>query len=312
MALAAIPVSVLDAAGPAHGAVTESVWTAWNTDPVVLIPAAIFGFWYARGVRRMRSRRQTGGQIALFYLGLAVMVLALESPIDPLGEHHFTFHVLQHEMLILFGTPLVLLGAPTTPILLGLPRWIRRDVVHPIAASRRAHWLYGVVTHPAVSIGALVGLLWSWHFIPGAFDAALRDDLVHQVMHVSFVVGALLFWWPLIDPLPLRSRLGYGLRVVYLLPMIIARIVTGAAITFVEDPLYTVYLEVEPIVALDPAGDQQLGALLMWVPGTMMHLVAIAILFGVWAEKSRPEGPPPLGGRRAADVPAERSRASTP
>lgn len=304
MTLAAIPVSMFESISPGHGSVTDSVWTAWNTDPAVLIPAVFFGFWYARGLRRMRSRKHTAGQTTSFYLGLAILVLAVESPIDPLGEHHFSFHVLQHEMLILFGMPLLLLGAPTTPVLLGLPRWIRRDIVHPIAASSPAHRLYRFVTHPAVGIGVLIALLWGWHFIPGAFDKAVRHDVLHQLMHLSFVVGAFLFWWPAIDPLPLRSRLGYGLRIVYLMPMIIARIVTGAAITFVDDPLYTVYLEVDPVVALTAAEDQQLGALLMWVPGTMMHLIAIAILFGVWSEKSRPTPPPAVATRGAPDAPS--------
>jgi len=292
MTFASIPLPLFDTVIPGHGEVTESVWTAWNTDPLVLIPAVLVGYWYIRGVRRMRSRKHTATQTTLFFLGLLMIVLALQSPIDRLGEHHFSIHVVQHEMIILFGVPLMLLGAPTTPLLLGLPRLIRHEVVRPIAGSVTGHRLYRILTVPAFGIGLLVAILWGWHFIPGAFDAALRHGLVHEAMHMAFVVGAMVFWWPLIDPLPLHSRLGYGARIAYLMPMIIARIVTGAAITFAGQPLYPTYLEVEAVIGLDPLGDQQLGALLMWIPGTMMHLIAIAIIFGVWSEKSRPGAPP--------------------
>jgi putative membrane protein len=292
MTLIPSPLPGVGAVSPAHGQVTDSVWTAWNADPLILIPAVLVGFWYLRGVRRMRSRRHRGSQTALFFLGLGALVLALQSPIDPLGEHHFSIHVVQHELFVLFGAPLLLLGAPTTPLLLGLPRSIRRDVVRPIAGSAGGHRLYRVLTFPPVSIGVLVAMLWGWHFTPGAFDAALSNDFVHDLMHLSFVSAAFLFWWPVIDPLPLHSRLGYGARIAYLMPMILARIVTGAAITFADEPIYQTYLEVEPVMPIEPIGDQQLGALLMWVPGTMMHLVVIAIIFSVWAEKSRPTDPP--------------------
>lgn len=288
----ASPVAADVSSNPAHGQVTDSVWLAWNADPQILIPAALVGYWYVRGVGRMRRRRHPKSQTVMFFAGLAILVLALQSPIDPLGEHHFSFHVLQHELFILAGVPLLLLGAPTTPLLLGIPRSIRRDVIRPIAGGSVGRRLYRVLTFPPVGIGFLVSMLWGWHFIPGAFDAALRNDLVHDAMHLSFVVAAFVFWWPVIDPLPLHSRLGYGGRIAYLLPMIIARIVTGAAITFAGEPLYQAYVEAERVVPLDPMGDQQLGALLMWIPGVMMHLIVIAIIFNVWAAKSRPAGPP--------------------
>ena len=88
------------AINPEHGDIEGPVWLAWNLDPTVVVPAIGVGWWYARRVRRCRERSHTHPwwRTALFYTGLAINVLAIESPIDRLGEHHFAFHVVLHEM----------------------------------------------------------------------------------------------------------------------------------------------------------------------------------------------------------------------
>lgn len=276
----ALPVS------PAHGGIEGAWWAAWNVDPQVLIPAALLAFWYARGLGRMRRREHPWWRSALFYSGLAVILLAIESPVDRLGEHHFSFHMVQHELFLLIGVPLLLLGAPTTPVLLGLPKVMRRGLVQPVARSHWWHTTVRWITWPPLAVGQLSLLLLSWHLIPGWFDAALRNDIIHDVQHVSFLAGGMLFWWNVIDPAPLRSRLSYPLRTLYLAPMMATRILLGALLTFSTEPLYEAYAEVRPIVPLDRLQDQEIAALLMWVGGVMMHLVIIGIIFAVWAQKS--------------------------
>lgn len=192
-----------------------------------------------------------------------MIVLAIESPVDRLGEHHFTFHMVQHEMFILIGAPLTLLGAPLTPVLLGMPRWARRRVVRPVAASRVGHAAYRGLTFPPFSVGLLVVLLSAWHLVPGWFDAALRNDLIHDMQHFSFLAGGFVFWWTVIDPMPLRSRLSYGQRMLYLPPMMATRVMPGALLTFADEPFYDSYAEVNRIIPLTPIEDQQLGGLLM-------------------------------------------------
>jgi len=198
-------------------------------------------------------------------------------------------------MFLLIGAPLMLVGAPSTPLLLGLPRFARRRVVRPLAASRLAHAVYRGLTYPPFSIGQLVLLLFAWHLIPGWYDAALRNDAVHDLEHFSFLAGGFIFWWPVIDPAPLRSRLGYGQRMLYLPPMMATRIMLGAFLTFADRPFYDSYLDVNRLLPLTPLEDQQLGGLLMWLVGVMMHLVAVGIIFVVWVRKSERADEPPLG-----------------
>ena len=280
---------LVQAATPVHDAVGEGVWwSTWSIDPELLAPVALAAFFYARGLARWRdrSREHASWRVVSYYAGLSVLVLAIESPIDRLGAHHFTFHMLQHELLLMVAAPLILLGAPTTPALLGMPRRLRLRAVRPLAKRRSVRQLYRLATHPAVAASMLTAMLWTWHLAPGWYDAALRDDVVHDVQHISYVVAGMLFWWGVIDPAPLRARMPYPLRMVYLLVAGTPKHLLAALLTFASGPLYDVYVAVEPMVGLTPEADQSIGGLIMWAPSQMMHLLAIAIVFFVWAHKS--------------------------
>ena len=293
MTIAELAAPALQAVGPAHGGLREgqSLWLSWQLEPQVLIPVALAALFYYRGLRPWegRTRRHSPWRVASYYAGLAVLLLAVQSPLDVAAEHHFTFHMLQHELLMMFAVPLILLGAPTTPVLRGMPRWLRIDVVRPLAGERVVRRLYRLVTHPLVAVSALTVTLWAWHLMPGWYDAALRDDLVHGVQHASFAFVAVLFWWNVIDPAPLHARMSYPLRMVFLLVGSTPKHFLAAFITFSGEAWYRAYAEMRPLVDLSLEGDQVVGGLVMWAPSQMMHLVAIAIVFFVWAGKSERE-----------------------
>ena len=271
---------------PGHiGGIEGPWWAAWNADLSVLLPALLLITFYLRGLPNMQ-RSHPWWRTALFLCGVLTVVLALQSPIDRLGEHHFTFHMFQHELLGAIGVPLVLLGAPTTPVLLGLPAILRRGVVRRVAGNVTPHLVFRFFTHPVVAVAHLLIATVFWH-LPGPFDAALRNAWMHDAQHLSFVIGASLFWWNVIDPAPLHSRLAYPARILYLLPMMVLRIVLGAFLTFSREPWYSAYLEVRPFIPLSPLEDQQLGGLLMWVPGELLNVGVIAVLFFMWAKRSQ-------------------------
>ncbi|MEE8337407.1 MAG: cytochrome c oxidase assembly protein, partial [Dehalococcoidia bacterium] len=130
---------------PAHGAEPDVVWwQAWNFDPEIVIPVVLAGLLYVDGLGRWRNRSRPHARwrVASYFGGLALLLLALESPLDTLGAHHFSFHMVQHEVLLMLAIPMILLGAPTTPSLLGMPRRLRMGVVRRLAGMEAVRWLY--------------------------------------------------------------------------------------------------------------------------------------------------------------------------
>ncbi|MBM4415770.1 MAG: cytochrome c oxidase assembly protein [Chloroflexi bacterium] len=281
----------LGEAGPAHDALgaDEQLWTAWAADPLVLLPAGLLALLYARGLRRWRNGRAGAHrwwQTACFTLGLATLVLALVSPLDRLAEHHFSAHMVQHLLLIAVSVPLLLLGAPTTPVLRGLPRWARRLAARPLAPHGRASVVWRALTQPLVTLVVSTAVLVAWHLVPGWYDAAVRHDGIHALEHAMFVGTALLFWWNVIDPRPLHAPLGYLGRMAYVLVAGTAQSVVAAMIALADHILYPVYAEARPIFDISPHADQELGGLIMWIPGQALNLAVLAVLFGVWAVRS--------------------------
>src|SRR5438128_448648 len=89
---------------------------------------------------------------ALFFSGLAALILALASGIELLAGDLFSIHMLQHMLLTIVAAPLLVLGAPPRPLLRGIPAILRRGVVRPLARSHVLRWLLHLLRHPLVSV----------------------------------------------------------------------------------------------------------------------------------------------------------------
>lgn len=266
----------------------HAVWSAWHFDLPVVIPALLLGFFYARGLYRWRerNRQHPWWRTALYYLGLSTLVLSIVSPIDSLGSHHFSMHMVQHELIMLVGVPLILLGAPTTPVLRGMPKWLRLGVVAGLAGDSVVRFVWRFLTQPLIALTLYTVVLIAWHMVPGWYDAAVRHEGIHFLQHFTFAGTAFLFWWNVIDPAPLQSSMGFLVRMLYVVAAGTAQSVVAAMLTLGDRVIYDVYLEARPIFGISPLADQELGGLIMWIPGQMLHLVAIGLLFGVWAVQS--------------------------
>ncbi|MCH7606901.1 MAG: cytochrome c oxidase assembly protein, partial [Chloroflexi bacterium] len=223
-----------------------------------------------------------------FFAGLFTLFLALQSPIEPLAEHMLSFHQVQHILMRMVGPLLVLMGAPLTPMLRGLPPWALHGVVKPVVTNRLAHSAYERLTNPVLTTVLFLVILYLWQ-VPPNMNLALRNDAVHELMHFTMLFSGFLFYWLVIDPKPHRSRLHYGLRVLYLGLIIIPNTLLGVAIVFAEGPLYAAYQEVGRPFNISLMDDQQLGGLLLWVPGDMMSILVAGVVMVMWYQKEEEE-----------------------
>jgi putative membrane protein len=207
-----------------------------------------------------------------------VFVLALASPIGVLAHGYlFSAHMLQHILLVLIVPPLVLLSLPPVSTSSASTQGVGRFLVP---------WLLGV------------GAMWFWH-APMLCDAASRSVSVQRLQTVSLVAMGSAFWWPIIGP-RLAHRFAAFPAMVYLFTACAACTILGILVTFSPTEVCSVYaspvdrLGVLPLVrdgwGLTPSADQEIGGLMMWVPGCLIYAVSILAMY---ARYSRDEAEAP-------------------
>ena len=125
--------------------------------------------------------------------------------------------------------------------------------------------------------------LWIWH-VPALFEAALHDEAIHAVQHVSFLLTAALFWWGMVHGR--YGRAGYGAAVAYVFLTAIHSTVLGALLTVAPSVWYRSYEGTAAARHLDALADQQLAGLVMWVPSGVIFIVGGLALFAAWLGES--------------------------
>ena len=280
LALTAAPVwAASDATG-------VSPTSGWIWPPAIVGALAITAILYIIGTVRMLRRsarpRQHATTIAFFAAGWISLLIALDSPLHEIGEQLFWVHMLQHEILMLISAPLLVLGRPLVPFLWALPqRWRERAASIGRARSFRSVW-DGFASPVSAWLISALGL-WVWH-LPWLFDQTLQNDWMHAAQHTTFLLTALLFWWPLTNP---TSRFGYGAAIIYVFTTALHTSILGALLTFAPRPWYSPYLATAPLWHWTALEDQQLGGLIMWIPaGTLLIAVGLWLLVK-WLNQSQ-------------------------
>jgi putative membrane protein len=266
--------------------------TDWTFDPTFLIPlAAAILYW--RGIRRYRrkgGRRFPPWRQACFGAGIFFSFLALDSPVDTLADWSFTWHMIQHELLMVFAVPCLLLGTPFLPVVWGLPEGFRRRVFVPFARAPAVHRVLKSVTHPVAGLLAYTAVVWIWH-LPRFYDAAYANDFIHYGEHFSFVLGAFLFWWNVVTPYPFPAQVNVFLRILLIILSEVPSIALSALITFADTAMYA-YGALPGFWGLTMLEEQQIGGLLMWVGfGTGVRLAAALTVLAVYVRAEEAKEP---------------------
>ena len=288
----------------------ENLFYAWNWNPLPTLLLLLAAYVYLNGLSNWTrpSHPINKWQRASFFAGLFMIFIALQSPVANLAEHMLSFHQLQHFLLRMAAPLLVLLGAPLTPMLRGLPPWILQGVVRPTVRHPLARAIYEKLTNPVISVSIFMGVLYLWQF-PGGFNLALRNEFVHAFMHMTLMSSGFIFYWAVIDPAPRRSRVHYGVRVLYLGLIVLPNTLLGAVITFSRGIIYSGYEDVYQPFGMSLMTDQQIGGLLLWVPGDMMSILVAGIVMIMWYE--REEGGKRVGQSIPPAPPAQQTPPTT-
>ena len=123
--------------------------------------------------------------------------------------------------------------------------------------------------------------MWSWHF-PDAYNASLNNEFIHFSMHITMIISGLFFWWPITGAPPVRTSMTYPQKLLYLLIIITPTAALAAIITLSNTIIYTGYINSPDHFGISPFEDQRIGGLLMWIPGNLIYLISITIIFFKW------------------------------
>lgn len=258
--------------------VPHDLWTAWSFESAVVALLAISVSAFIFGSLTMRARagrwpaRFTVSAMA-FGAGWLVLALSLISPVHSLGSALFSAHMAQHELMMVVAAPLLVAARPLAPALWSLPPagrlWMQRLMRSPSITS-----IWRFISRPLVAFLLHATAIWIWH-APAFYDSAVKSELAHTAQHASFLITALLFWWTIIPASPatrnaasLFSLFGTALHTGLL----------GALLTFSDASWYPVYHTTTGPWGFSPLEDQQLGGLIMWIPGGATYLIVALLI----------------------------------
>jgi len=289
VAAAMVLVGLASMAGPvsAHGPVPTDPPTAaslifgWTFEPIPTLGIVVAVWWWLWAVRRV-DRLHPGHPVprrrtVAFLGGMSALAFALLSGIARYDTSLFSVHMVQHVLLMLVAAPLIALSAPVTLLLRLSSSETRHRWLLPVLHSRIVRFL----GFPVTSWVLFATIMWATHFSP-LFNASLQDPAIHDLEHVLFLVGALLFWWPAVALDPAPWRMGHPARIVYVLTQMTQNTFLAVVILNATAVLYSHYATLVRPWGLPPLDDQRLAAGLMWIAGDAVFLSAILAVIAGW------------------------------
>lgn len=203
-------------------------------------------------------------RLVSFALGMALVLAALASPIDHLGQELLSAHMVQHLALGDLGALLLVAGL-TGPLLQPLLALRPVDRLRPLA-------------HPAVAFPLWAANLYIWH-LPALYQGALASDWVHALQHGTFVALGINMWMSLLGPLPMPAWFGNGARLVYVVAVRLTGALLANVLMWSEVVAYPDYAPGRAEWGVSGLSDQALAGVIMLVEGSVLTIVLLGWLF---------------------------------
>lgn len=249
-------------------------WT-WRPYPGVWLFVTLLAavHWTVGGGRSADARRQLW-----FWVGLALLWAALDWPLGALGAGYLaSIHMVQFVLIALIAPPLLLSGAP-------------RESYERLSAGEEPPALLRFLTHPLVALllFALVVVATHW---PAVVDGLMATQLGSFALDMAWLGTGIVFWWPVVAPVPARPRFTYPVKVAYLILTTVVMTAPYIFLTFAELPFYATYELAPPVSGLSARVDQRIAGLVMRIGGGAALWTAAGIVFYRWyRSEGTPEG----------------------
>ncbi len=247
----------------------ETPFFSFSAVPLVGVAAAALLYARACSILRERGRHVPTGQRVSYYAGLALILVATQTFIDPVGEHGLmSMHMLQHLLIADLPAPLLLYGIRAPVLFFYWPK----PVLVTVARMRRLRAFWGWLRRPHVALSVWLVTLYAWH-LPVMYEAALTYRLAHDLQHVTFALSGVLAWWPLLDPTHQRVE-GRVWKAAYVVAARMVGGVLGILLIAWPDQLYATYGDAALDYGMSIVTDQQIAGGMMMLVDSVVVIVA--------------------------------------
>jgi putative membrane protein len=248
-------------------------WT-WRPYPGVwlFIAIAAVAYWTLGGGRSVEPRKRV-----CFWVGLALLWGSLDWPLGALGAGYLaSIHMVQFVLIALIVPPLLLSGIP-------------RETYERIQARPAGRAAGRVLTHPAVALllFALVVVVTHW---PAVVDVLMATQAGSFALDMAWLGAGIVFWWPVVAPVPARTRFTHPAKVAYLILTTVVMTAPYIFLTFADLPFYATYELAPPVSGLGARVDQRIAGLVMRIGGGAVLWIGAGIIFYRWHRSENPPG----------------------
>jgi cytochrome c oxidase assembly factor CtaG len=242
-------------------------------EPLQLLPplAALAAYWLRARTLSRQGRPVPAWRMLCFAAGVALVLLALVTPVAHIGEELVLAHMAQHVAMADLGALLLVLGL-TGPLM------------QPILATRIAHRLR-VLAHPVVAFTLWAIDLYVWH-LPVLYQAALEHAPVHALQHSTFVFFGFTMWLALLGPLPQPEWFGNGAKLVYIVAVRLTGALLGNVFVWSGATFYPDYRPGQASWDLTPLQDQGAAGAIMMIESSIVTVLLLGWLFVKTARES--------------------------
>ena len=231
--------------------------SAFSFEPLFLLLSAAAVYGYVRLAKTVE--RPSAWRATLFGLGIALIAISLNSPLETIAIHYLlVIHLLQNVMVADWAPPLLVLGL--TPAMRA-------------AVSARGGRALAFATRPRVALPFWLAVWYGVH-LPGFYDFALRHPWLLNVEHGLLILAGLVFWWPVFATEP--HRVSTAVRLVYLGAAYAGSAFLSLALIFSASAFYGFYEEAPRLWGLSAEKDQNLGGILMNAEQMIVFFAALS------------------------------------
>lgn len=226
----------------------------------------------ARRGRKPHPRRST----VAFLLGLAALWIGTQSPLEHYGNTFVWANFTTFLFVTMIAAPLLVAGSPLTlAFRVANPSWRRR--LRWLYRRSPVSWLF----HPVAAwlLFAVVTYLWQFSDLT---EYAARTGIVRDVQFLTLLLVGVVFWAPALCADPVRWRMAFPLRGLYVLVEMVHKALFGGMFLAMERPFHDHFASNIPAWGPSAMDDQRIGIAVLWIGGNIVFVAVLAVVAVSW------------------------------